>query len=253
VRSRGGRDSVAVAIGFIVPWRSGRPRLESSPIAPRTFVHREFEPKDPAFLRDERQFLERQWGVLHMMEREREHLVRDIERARSLAARAGIEIGAGVERGEEKRLLSVIGIGNRVSGDDAAGLEVVRRLRLAHPPGVRLVDEEGVPTSLIEEWSQVDEALVVDAISSGSAPGRLHRFDCTDAPLPSQVFNPSTRAAGLPEAVELARELGRLPGRLIVYGIEGESFDAGAGLSDPVRATVAKLVMDLYHELSGAS
>ena len=39
---------------------------------------------------------------------------------------------------------------------------------------------------------------------------------------------------GLPEAVALARELDRLPTRLIVYGIEGESFETGEGLSDPV-------------------
>ena len=219
----------------------------------RTFVHRPFEPTDPAFLREERQFLERQWGVLHTMEREREHLTRDIERARSLAARIGVRVDSEIERKEEPRLLSLIGIGNRFCRDDAAGLEVVRRLRLAHPPGVRLIEEEGEPASLIEAWSSVDEALVIDGISSGSAPGRLHRFDVTDAPLPAEIFNRSTHSLGLPEAVELARELDRLPTRLIVYGIEGESFETGEGLSDPVQKTVEKLVLDLYHELSGAS
>ena len=220
---------------------------------PRTFIHKEIRPTDPAFLHDERQFLERQWGVLHVMEREREHLDRDIEHARSMAAKAGISLDRGVQREEQKRLLSLIGVGNRLRGDDAAGLEVVRRLRLAHPPGVVLIEQEGEPASLIEAWNTADEALVVDGISSGSAPGRLHRFDVTHAPLPAEIFNPSTHAMGLPEAVELARELDRLPGRLVVYGIEGESFEAGEGLSDPVQKTVEKLVLELYHELSGAS
>jgi hydrogenase maturation protease len=219
---------------------------------PRTFVHRQSEPKDPAFLHDERQFLERQWGVLHVMEREREHLAQDIERARSLAAKAGMPIGRQVQR-EEQKLLSLIGIGNRFRCDDAAGLEVVRRLRLAHPPGVILIAQEGERDSLIEAWSRADEALVVDGIGSGSAPGRLHRFDVTDAPLPAEIFNPSTHSIGLPEAVELARELDRLPGRLIVYGIEGKNFEAGEGLSEPVQRTVEKLVLDLYRVLSGAS
>jgi hydrogenase maturation protease len=219
---------------------------------PRSFVHREFERRDPAFLHDERQFLRRQWGVLHVMEREREHLSDDIERARSLAAQIGVRVDRGADR-EGDRLLSLIGIGNRFRRDDAAGLEVVRRLRLAHPPGVKLIEEEGEPASLIEAWSSTDEALVIDGISSGSAPGRLHRFDVTDAPLPAEVFSGSTHAMGLPEAVELARELDRLPGRLVVYGIEGESFETGEGLSRPVEKTVEKLVMDLYHELSGAS
>jgi hydrogenase maturation protease len=220
---------------------------------PRTFVHRESRPTDPAFLRDERQFLERQWGVLHVMEREREHLTRDIEHARSLAARAGIRIDRKEVERKEKRLLSLIGVGNRFRRDDAAGLEVVRRLRLAHPPGVILIEQEGEPGSLIEAWASADEALVVDGVSSGSTPCKVHRFDVTDAPLPAEVFNPSTHAMGLPEAVELARELDRLPGRLVVYGIEGESFEAGEGLTEPVQKTVEKLVLDLYRELTGAS
>ena len=218
----------------------------------KSFVHREFAPKDPAFLRDERRYLQRQWGVLHVMAREREHLVDDIERARSLAAQMGVRIERELTL-EEKRLLSLIGIGNRFRRDDAAGLEVVRRLRLAHPPGVILIEEEGEPASLIEAWSTADEALVVDGVSSGSAPGTVHRFDVTDAPLPAEVFNPSTHSMGLPEAVELARELDRLPGRLVVYGIEGEDFEAGEGLTQSVQETVEKLVMDLYHELTGAS
>ena len=186
----------------------------------KSFVHREHKPSDPAFLHDERRFLERQ-GACPRDGAEREHLVHDIEQARSMAARAGIRAWARGRGGEE--LLSLIGIGNRFRRDDAAGLEVVRRLRLAHPPGVILIEQEGEPGSLIEAWSRVDEALVIDGVSSGSAwdaPSlRRHR-----RPPPAEVFNPSTHAMGLPEAVELARELDRLPGRLIAYGIKGRAF-----------------------------
>ena len=84
-------------------------------------------------------------------------------------------------------------------------------------------------------------------------PGRLHRFDVTDAPLPAEIFNRSTHSLGLPEAVELARELDRLPTRLIVYGIEGESFETGEGLSDPVQTTVEKLVAGPLPRAQGAA
>lgn len=216
----------------------------------KSFVHREFHPLDPAFLHDERQYLQRQWGALHVMERERDHLVRDIEQCRSLAKRAGISVP---REQEGERLLALIGIGNRFRSDDAAGLEVARRLRLAHPPGVRFFEEEGEPATLIETWSDAEQALVVDAVNSGSPPGTLHRFEPTEVPLPAEFFRPSTHAMGLAEAVELGRELNRLPERMVVYGIEGESFDAGEGLTPVVQRAVAALVMDLYHELSGAS
>jgi hydrogenase maturation protease len=218
----------------------------------RHFVHRSHRYLDPEFLREERLFLEHQRNILYVMQRHRDHLVDDIENARSLAKRAHIPLERAAD-GAVARLLALIGIGNQFRRDDAAGLEVARRLRLAHPPGVTILEQEGEPTSLIEAWSEADEALVVDGVSSGARPGTLHRFEAAEGPLPAEVFKSSTHALGVAEAVELARELDRLPKRLVVYGIEGESFEVGEGLTAIVQEAVGQLVMELYRELEGAS
>jgi hydrogenase maturation protease len=47
------------------------------------------------------------------------------------------------------------------------------------------------------------------------------------------------------EAVQLARALGRLPGRLLVIGIEGKRFDSGAGLSPEVERAAERLADEL--------
>jgi hydrogenase maturation protease len=214
------------------------------------FIHRTNRHLSPEFLHEERLFLERERAALHVMERQRDHLVHEIETARSLAEQAHIPIDRWREP-KERKLLALIGIGNHFRSDDAAGLEVARRLRLANPPGVTVLEQEGEPASLIEAWSSADEVLIVDGVSSSSAPGTLHRFDVTDEPLPAELFRPSTHALGVAEAVELARELGRLPRRLAVYGIEGESFEAGEGLTPAVQAAVEQLVAELYEELGG--
>ena len=216
----------------------------------RHFIHRPKRYVDPAFLHEEREYLDRGYAALHVMEHEREHLVRDIERARALASKAGIKLGEAVDRAETT-LLALIGIGNRFRRDDAAGLEVARRLRLARPSGVVVIEQEGEPASLLEAWSTADEALVVDGVSSGAEPGTLHRFEVSDDPLPVELFRPSTHALGVAEAVELGRELDRLPKRLVVYGIEGEDFDAGEGLTPAVQHAVEELVAQLYNELEG--
>ena len=76
---------------------------------------------------------------------------------------------------------------------------------------------------------------MVDAVSSGAEPGTIHRLDALTERLPAELSRGSTHAFGLAEAVELARALERLPGRLLVFGIEGKRFDAGAGLSPEVE------------------
>ena len=47
-----------------------------------------------------------------------------------------------------------------------------------------------------------------------------------------------THAFGLATAVELARVLGRLPGRVTVVGVEAASFAPGTALSPEVAASV---------------
>ncbi len=66
----------------------------------------------------------------------------------------------------------------------------------------------------------------------------MHRFDAGAGPLPEAKFNLSTHGLGLAEAVELARALGQLPPRTIVYAIEADAFDAGAPLSPAVAAAI---------------
>lgn len=131
----------------------------------------------------------------------------------------------------------VIGVGNRWRGDDGAGLEVARCLG-----GLEL---EGDPASLLDAWAAADDVVVVDAAASGAPPGTIRRFDARSGPLPARCLRSSTHAFGVPDAIELARALGRLPARLEVYAIEGERFASGEGLSAAVRRSVGDLAATL--------
>ena len=215
----------------------------------RHFIHREQKPLDSGFQREERLSLDRQRESLRLMEKHREQLERDIESARHRAHELGISLRHAPESGY-RAWLALVGVGNRFRRDDGAGLEVAARLRASKPPGCRILEEQAEPVSLIEDFALVKEALVVDAVSSGAEPGTLHRFDATAEQLPVELFKSSTHALGVADAVELARELDRLPPRLAVYGIEGESFEEGQGLSPAVEATVDSLVAELCDELS---
>ena len=136
----------------------------------------------------------------------------------------------------------VLGIGNDLRGDDGAGLEVARRLRAA---GVRALGCAGDPSGLLDVWEGERDVILVDAVRSGAAPGTLHRMDARARPLPTRLFCGSTHHVGVADAVELGRALGRLPERLRIVGIEGESFATGTGLSPAVDRAVEAVAAEL--------
>ncbi len=139
----------------------------------------------------------------------------------------------------------VIGVGNDLRGDDSAGLEVARRLR-GVGDGARAgvgapLAYDGDGAGLLDLWQGARAVVLVDAISSGAPAGTIHRFDASATALPARMAHGSTHAIGLADAIELARVLRRLPPRVLVYGVVGERFGAGAALSEAVAAALAPL------------
>ena len=143
----------------------------------------------------------------------------------------------------------VIGIGNSYRRDDAVGLVVARELKERVPGPVTVLEHGGEGADLMEVWRDARRVILVDAARSGARPGAIHRIDGGLEPLPPSMFGDSTHAFSVAEAVELSRVLGRLPERLIVFGIEGEDYRLGTELSPAVRLAVPQVVDAVLAEI----
>jgi hydrogenase maturation protease len=181
----------------------------------------------------------------------------------------------------------VVGVGNPYRGDDGIGPAVLDRLERAGlgaggAAGVTLVPSDGEPTRLIEAWEGAAVAVVVDAVRTGAAPvGTVHRWELVTHPgstgpsgSPGVSGSPAvldtscarggspdgwpgdpgagggTHALGLADALELASALGRLPTRLVVYGVEGVAFGLGDAMSPAVAAAADRVAAAIADELA---
>jgi hydrogenase maturation protease len=136
------------------------------------------------------------------------------------------------------RPVRIVALGNADRGDDGAALVVARRFRdvitvfLAGRPGPDLLDL--LPAE--------EECILMDVVSSGSAPGTLHRFplgELTPGRLPD--LRVSSHGFGPGEALSLGRALGRPTPQGLFLGIEGESYGVGEGLSPAVEEALPRL------------
>ena len=135
--------------------------------------------------------------------------------------------------------LLVVGLGNPDSGDDAIGALVAQSLTGRLPDGATIRMRAGDMLALIDEWSGYDAIICIDAAAPAGEPGRIHRLDLAVDVLERDFAFASSHAYGLAEAVALARQLGLAPRDLIVYAVEGLSFEVGAPLSAPVAASLS--------------
>jgi hydrogenase maturation protease len=141
--------------------------------------------------------------------------------------------------------IGVIGIGQSLRGDDAAGLEAVRLWQGRFPgtaarPEVRAETSELPGLNLLEMLRDLEAAVLVDAVHSPSAsPGTLVRV----GPDELSSFVPGSGSAhgwGVAETLQLGRSLDPALAacRIVLIGIVGCTFDMGAGLSPEVRAAL---------------
>jgi hydrogenase maturation protease len=158
-----------------------------------------------------------------------------------------------------KRVL-VAGVGNIFLGDDAFGVEVVRRLAgRGLPEGVEVADfgirGMDLAYALQEDY---DVVVFVDAIPRGDEPGTVYLIE----PQIEEDGEISLDTHGMDpvKVIKLARALGAKRTRTLVVGCEPQAIVSGEvyddmlmELSEPVRAAVeeaAKLVESLVEEIN---
>jgi hydrogenase 3 maturation protease len=144
----------------------------------------------------------------------------------------------------------VLGVGNRLGGDDAAGTCVVDMLNPAlralsagqHgakallPAEIVAIDAGTAPesyTSVIRQH-RPDLLILVDAADMGLPPGALR----TIAPEKISVVSFSTHHMPLSMLIAYVKEF---CGKILLVGVQPERTEAGSGISKAVRKCVKKL------------
>ena len=142
----------------------------------------------------------------------------------------------------------IIGVGNPWRGDDGAGWVAADLAAARLGPGAAVVHSDGEPARLIDAWEDADLVIVVDAVRSGGGSGRVHRLDAAGV-----VARPASRptgshALGVVDAVRLGAAVGRLPRRLVVFGIEVADTGPGRGLTPDVARAAQTVAHSIEHE-----
>ncbi len=143
-----------------------------------------------------------------------------------------------------KGKIVVVGIGNTLRGDDGAGPELIRKLKISfshsRPPPIYLIDAGDVPENYLQKIAgyKPDTILLVDAVDFQSPPGSI---TITDA---GAIRNDtiSTHNASLKLVMDYLKK--ETKADIFLLGIQPGNLAFGSGLSKPVRQAVEKIKKD---------
>jgi hydrogenase maturation protease len=139
----------------------------------------------------------------------------------------------------------VIGIGQSLRGDDAAGLEAVQLWKAQHPESaaqaqVEISELPGL--ALLGLLEGMDAAILVDAVQSSASAGTITCLGLDELASFTQDAG-YAHGWGVAETLQLGRSLypSLAKCRVTLIGIAGGQFDMGAGLSPQVLAAIEKV------------
>ena len=145
----------------------------------------------------------------------------------------------------------IVGCGNLLRGDDAAGPVLVRMLaERGTPDGIRLIDGGTAGMDVAFAMRGCRRVIVVDASAIGVPPGTVHRVpgeELTDLRPPEGNLHRFKWDQALGFAQWLLKDA--YPEEVTVWLIEGESFEIGSPLSPAVQASVEHVARDILAEL----
>ena len=149
----------------------------------------------------------------------------------------------------------VLGVGNILLRDEGVGVHVVQAIEarvaagdLALPEGVEVCDGGTLGLDLLDLIEGRRKAIVVDALDADAVPGTVLRFTAEDLAR-REAVDLSLHQLGLFEMLAMARQLGRVPEEVIIFGIVPKDMSPGLELSAEVAAVVPEVIRRVLAEI----
>jgi len=152
----------------------------------------------------------------------------------------------------------VLGLGNELYGDDAAGIHVIRKLRQEFEKAEKragwLDDVEFEECSLsglalLEVIVDYDTLIIIDTIKKEKPlTGKIHLLEERDL---RHIPGPSPHYVSIPQSIELGKKLGlQVPSRIKIIAVEAKNlYNLGEGLTEEMTEAIPEIVKEVKRVL----
>ena len=139
-----------------------------------------------------------------------------------------------------------IGVGSP-HGDDQIGWLIADQVQARLADG-SVVYNVGSPLEILDHIDGVEWLGICDACRGNGAEGSWQCWTWPDEQIVKPEFAGS-HGISLAAALDLAERLGRLPGTVMIWGIEIAACEPGSPVSSPISAAIPQVADAIIHEI----
>lgn len=149
----------------------------------------------------------------------------------------------------------VVGVGNRLLGDEGIGLHIIDSLsKIPMPSNVNIIDCGCDLLGLMSCLNKPQKIIIVDAIRAGGKPGEIYRFDYSKLVTTKDEMQ-SGHQIGTIDVLRLLKSVYPVlaDSEITVIGMEPKTLELGHNLSKEVKERIADVTSFVIEEMSPQS
>ena len=153
---------------------------------------------------------------------------------------------------ESNSRIAIIGIGNPMMADDGIGPRLISELQ-GSIAGVDLIDMGTGGMQLVHVLAGYDSVIIIDSADMGLSPGESRVFSPDDVVSFKETRAYSLHDWDLMRSIEISRQLGEAPQRILILAIQPDSLEMQEGLSSEVDKGIPRCVQEIRIAITALS
>ena len=141
----------------------------------------------------------------------------------------------------QRRTALVLGLGNRLMSDDAAGPLVIEKLQQQSFNNVRICDGGTAGLNLLPEIEACDVFIAVDAARFGAAPGTVRTFEGEAMDRQLMGRKSTAHEVALADLIAAAKLMGACPEQRALVAVEPDKVSLGLEPTEPVGDAIPEM------------
>lgn len=150
---------------------------------------------------------------------------------------------------ESKYQILVLGMGNVLMGDDGVGVYLARELQNKQwPLGVTVLEVGTALFNYLDEISQSQTVLLIDAVRASGVTGSVYRLTLDDLVSSADGYWDGHEFS-INHLIQLTKKITGYPKQVLIYGLEPKELGPGLGLSLEVEEVLPRAMQAISREV----